>query len=145
MVLSSVSVGGTGRVFQWCCRSQESLFTILFELELVWASRVPLDKCFRARVPVLCLSQTERETEVFEWLPLQWLVIWDLFYTPYNSAQSFRPPPPPTHTHPPSPLLFFITKALTASVIFSDTSHMNWSDVLLLHLLIICSPYAHNM
>ena len=34
-------------------------------------------------------------------------------------------PPPPTHTHPPSPLLFFITKALTASVIFSDTSHMN--------------------
>ena len=38
-------------------------------------------------VPVLCLSDTERETEVFEWLPLQWLVIWDLFYTPIQLRQ----------------------------------------------------------
>ena len=34
------------------------------------------------------------------------------------SPDFFLPPPP-------SPLLFFIRKALTASVFFSDTSHMN--------------------
>ena len=39
----------------------------------------------------------------------------------------------------PSPLLFLRRKALTASVFFSSTSHINWSDVLLLYLLVVCS------
>ena len=68
-------------------------------------ARTGCQTSFRAQVPVLCLFQTDRETEVFEWLPLQWLVIYDLFYTPIQLRPvlptAFRPPDPPSPRPPP--------------------------------------------
>ena len=37
-----------------------------------------------------------------------------------------------------------LTLSSTASVFFSDASHMNWSDVLLLYLLVVCSYVAES-
>ena len=54
------------------------------------------------------VSQTQSETEVFMWLPLWWLVIWDLFYTAIQlrvvlSLHPHRQSPPQTVAPADSP------------------------------------------
>ena len=65
-----------------------------------------LKQLYRMDCDIILLGK-ERQTEVFEWLQLQWLVIWDTFYTPIEvrpvlptACESFNSPPP---------LLFFIS------------------------------------
>ena len=80
-------------------------------------THTPLSVCLSVCLTVLgslSLSQTERETEVFEGLPLQWLVIWYQFYTPIKlhpvlpTACERAPILFFSFFPSPSPLLFFI-------------------------------------
>ena len=88
----------------------------------------------------------ERETgsEVFEWLPLQWLVIlkpaWCTHRTPPSpSNYLWEWPFFPSTIFPLSLNVLYKIYALTAFVFFSNTSYMNWSDVLPSYLLDVCS------
>ena len=93
--------------------------------------------------------QRQREGEVIQWLPLQWLVIWDLVFTPIQFpldclCQCLPPPPPP----PPFiwfdcfSLLYYRLSDQHWLLLFSAPILVRW--ICQMFYCLICWLYAHT-